>query len=162
MTSERHIAVTERPEVPWLSVVLGYGPMLPIAAAAIASWFLDGDLRTGAIQSGAIYAASILAFLGGVRRGVSFRTEGGPKVAQILTMAGLWFTALLALLCINIGMQEVAIALLIVGYAAITILDPIAARAGQAPLFFARLRRPQMLIAIASLVALVASSARPL
>lgn len=162
MTIERHIEVTERPQVPWLSVVLGYGPMLPLGAAAVASWILVGDVRNGAIQSGAIYAASILAFLAGVRRGVSFRTEGGPQVSQLVTMAGLWLASFLALLCINIGMQEVAIGVLMVGYAAIAILDPIAARAGQAPLFFARLRRPQMLIAIASLVALLASSVRTL
>ena len=37
------------------------------------------------------------------------------------------------------------------------ILDPIAARDGQAPLFFARLRPPQMAIAVASLVALLAN-----
>ena len=136
--------------------------MLPMAAAAIGSWILHGDFRNGAVQAGAIYAASILAFLGGVRRGVSFRTEGGPQVARLMTMAALWLFAFPALLCVNDGMQDVAIGLLIVGYGAIAIFDPIAARAGQAPLFFARLRRPQMLIAIASLVALVAGSARPL
>lgn len=162
MPIEREIDVSERPEVPLLSVVLGYGPMLPITAAAAASWVLSGDFRNGVIQTGAIYAASILAFLGGVRRGVSFRTEGGPQVAQILTMAGLWLVAFLALLCININMLEVAFGLLLLGYLTIMILDPIAARAGEAPLFFARLRRPQMVIAITSLIALVVSSARNL
>ena len=38
------------------------------------------------------------------------------------------------------------------------ILDPIAARDGQAPLFLARLRPTQMPIAVASLVALLADS----
>ncbi len=162
MPTDRHIDVVEHPEVPWLSVVLGYGPMLPFVAAAVGSWMLDGDLRNGAIQGGAIYGASILAFLGGVRRGVSFRTEGGPRVAQIVTMAGLWLTAFLALLSINIGLPEVALGLLVVGYAVIMIFDPIAARSGQAPLFFARLRPPQMAIAVVSFVALLASSARTL
>ena len=158
MTQTRDIKITEHPEVPPLSILLGYGPMLPIAAAAVASWMLDGDLRNGAIQGAAIYTASIVAFLGGVRRGVSFRTEGGPQVAQLVTMAALWLTAFLALLCVNVGMQDVALTLLILAASAIAYLDPIAAQDGQAPLFFARLRRPQMLIAIAGLIVLLASS----
>ena len=162
MTKERHVEITERPEVPWLSVVLGYGPMLPIVAAAVMSWSVNADLRTGTIALAAIYAASILAFLGGVRRGVSFRTEGGPQIAQIVTMAGLWLGAFLALVCVNAGMTGVAYGLLIIGYATIMVFDPIAARAGQAPLFFARLRRPQMIIAIASLIALLVRSAQTL
>ena len=46
--------------------------------------------------------------------------------------------------------------LLLVGFGAIAVLDPIAARRGEAPLFFARLRPVQIPIALLSLAALLA------
>lgn len=154
----REIVVDEHPEVPWLSVVLGFGPMLPIGAGAVAAWTTGGLIRGEAILLTAIYASSILAFLAGVRRGLSFRTEGGPALAQLATMAMLWLAALIALACISHALAVPALALLVVGYTALMILDPIAARAGQAPIFFGRLRPPQMLIAVIALVALLVNA----
>lgn len=155
MAGDREIDVIEHPEVPLLSVVLGYGPMLPILAAAIVAWTTSGVMRGEAILLSVLYAASILAFLGGVRRGLSFRTAGGPALAQLATMAGLWLAALVSLVLIVHALAAPALAVLAIGYAALLILDPIAARDGQAPLFFARLRPTQMAIAVASLAALL-------
>ena len=72
----REIDVVERDEVPWLSVLFGYGPMLPFVAGALAAWLLQGFWRSEAILLTVIWSASILAFLAGVRRGLSFRTVG--------------------------------------------------------------------------------------
>ena len=155
--SEREIVVEEHPEVPWLSVVLGFGPMLPIVGAALVAWTTSSVVRGEAILLGTVYASSILAFLAGVRRGLSFRTEGGPALAQLATMASLWLVAFLALVCIVHAYALPALALLAIGYATLMILDPTAARAGQAPLFFARLRPAQMLIAVFALAALLAN-----
>ncbi|AWN34982.1 DUF3429 domain-containing protein [Methylobacterium radiodurans] len=149
--------ITEEPrETPWLSVVFGYGPMLPFVAGAAGAWWQRGALDFLITLVTILYGAAILLFLSGVRRGVSFRTEGGPTVAQIATMLGLFCLGFGALLTGVIqGKQDIALDMLIAGFVAIAILDPIAARRGEAPLFFARLRPLQIPIAILSLVALL-------
>ena len=153
----REIDVVERDEVPWLSVLFGYGPMLPFVAGALAAWLLQGFWRGEAILLTVIWSASILAFLAGVRRGLSFRTEGGPAVAQIATMFCLFVLALGALVAIMHAFALYAVTFVFVGFALIMLLDPIAARKGQAPLFFAKLRPPQIAIAVVSLAALFAN-----
>ncbi len=149
--------ITEEPrETPWLSVVFGYGPMLPFAAGAAAAWWQRGQWDELILLATILYGAAILLFLSGVRRGVSFRTEGGPTFVQIATMLGLFCLGLGALLTVVIlGNRVIALDLLIAGFVAIAILDPIAARRGEAPLFFARLRPLQIPIAVLSLVALL-------
>ena len=155
--AEREIEVVEHPEVPWLSLVLGYGPMVPFAAGAAAAWSTESFWRGGAVLLTIVWSAAILAFLAGARRGLSFRTEGGPAFAQIATMFGLFVLALTSLVAVVHAFALFAIACLLLGFVAILILDPIAARSGQAPLFFARLRPPQMAIAVLSLAALFAN-----
>ncbi|GJD45759.1 hypothetical protein AFCDBAGC_3636 [Methylobacterium cerastii] len=152
----RTLTAHESRETPWLSVVLGFGPMLPLVAGAAAAWWMRGQPLDYLVALVTIlYGAAILLFLAGVRRGVSFRTEGGPTVVQIATMFGLFALGLSALVTVVMGKAIPALALLIVGYAAIAVLDPIAARTGEAPLFFARLRPLQMPIAVVSLAALL-------
>ncbi len=159
MTGEpaREIAVTERPEVPWLSVVFGYGPMIPFVAGAVAAWTLDGIWRSEAILLTMVWASAILAFLSGVRRGLSFRTQGGEALAQIATMLGLFILALAAIAATVHDLMAAAAGCLFLGFLAILVLDPIAARRGQAPLFFIRLRPSQMAIAVLSLGVLFAA-----
>ena len=154
--SERRFTVTEHPQVPWLSVVLGYGPMFPLVAGAAGSWLTSGAFRHLLATLTVLWASSILAFLSGVRRGLSFRTEGGPTVAQIVTMFCLFVLALLAFSAERFGLSAIALALLLMGYLALLVADPIAARRGEAPEFFARLRPPQLTIAVLSLAALLA------
>ena len=60
-----------------------------------------------------------------------------------------------SLLTLVHGFTRSALGCALVGFVATMVLDPIAARRGQAPLFFARLRPPQ--IVVASLAALLAS-----
>jgi hypothetical protein len=61
---------------------------------------------------------------------------------------------LLALGALVVPWPAAATALLLAGYGALAIVDPIAARRHEAPLFFARLRPVQMLVPIAALAAL--------
>lgn len=152
----RTIRAHEPRAVPWLSVVFGYGPMLPFVAGAVLVWVLRGAQAEGVLTLTLLWGCAILLFLSGVRRGVSFRTEGGPTVAQIATMLGLFLLGFAALVVFTLGFLSVALALLIVGFTAITILDPIAARRGEAPLFFERLRPAQIPLAVLGLAALLA------
>jgi hypothetical protein len=47
---------------------------------------------------------------------------------------------------------------LLAGHATLMLLDPVAARRGEAPLYFARLRPPQMGLAVASLAFVLAGA----
>ncbi len=152
----RTIRATEPRAVPWLSIVFGYGPMLPFVAGAAAAWWLRDDLGDALLYLTILWGCAILLFLSGVRRGVSFRTEGGPTLAQMATMIGLFGLGFVALVLAALGLSAAALLLLIGGFTAVAILDPIAARRGEAPLFFARLRPFQMPIAILSLIAMLA------
>jgi hypothetical protein len=154
--TSRTLTVSEPAAVPWLSVVFGYGPMLPFVAGAGAAWWLGGAWGEAMLSLTGLWGCAILLFLSGVRRGLSFRTEGGPTWVQIATMLGLFLLGFGGLVLLFLGALRPALALLIVGFTGVAILDPIAARRGEAPLFFARLRPFQIPIAIVSLCALFA------
>ena len=154
--SSRRVSATEPAEIPWLSVVLGFGPMLPILAGAVLAWWLRGDVGKLIATLTALWGCAILLFLSGVRRGVSFRTEGGPTLAQITTMIGLFCLGFAALVAVSFDLSTVSLGLLLVGYLTVAVLDPIAARRGEAPLFFSRLRPLQIPIAMIGLTALLA------
>lgn len=156
----RTLTIHEPRAVPWLSVALGFGPMLPFVAGAAASWTLGGEPGEAAVTLTLLWACAILLFFSGVRRGVGFRTEGGATVMQIATMLALFVLGFGALLAVALSRTGLAAGLLIAGYGAVAVLDPIAARRGEAPLFFARLRPVQMPLAIASLAAILVLVAR--
>lgn len=146
----RRVAVKESSATPALSLFLAYLAMAPLAAGALAVWLLPVD-QPPVARTAAAWGAAILIFLSGVRRGLSFRTPGGPTASQIAMTMWLFLSGLAALALPT----QLALALLIVGYASIAVLDPRAARRGEAPLFFARLRPVQMLVPVASLVAVL-------
>jgi len=141
---------TERP--PLLSLVLGYGPALLQLLIGVGIWLLPLPSGLLLIAVGQIWAASILLFLAGVRRGLSFFTEGGPRPAQIATMMWLFLAGLAGLLL------PPALALLAaaIGYLSIAILDPLAAKRGEVPAHFATLRPPQMAIFVIGIASLFA------
>lgn len=152
----RTITTREPRETPALSLVFGYGPMLPLVAGAVSAWWWRDTWDELILLASILYGAAILLFLAGVRRGVSFRTPGGPTAMQIATMFGLFLLGLSALLVVVVlGNRVIALDLLIAGFVAVAILDPIAARRGETPLFFARLRMLQVPLAVLSLAALL-------
>jgi len=137
--------------IPPLSLTLGYGPMAAFPVLALAAWLAPPPWPAIAIAAGQGWGAALLVFLAGVRRGLSFLTEGGPRPAQIATMLWLFLLGGASLLTT----PRIAFALLVVGYGSIALLDPTAARRGEVPAFFARLRPPQMGLALVGLVALL-------
>ena len=152
----RTIVTHESRRVPWLDIVFGFGPMVPIAAGTAAAWWLQGEpLDYLAILVTLLYAASILCFLAGVHRGVSFRTEGGPRLSQMVTMLVLYGLGLGSLITVVTGKVVLGLSMLILGYALVAILDPLEARSGSVPLAHARLRPIQMPIAVVSLAVLL-------
>ena len=147
----RTITVEERDAIPLDGLLLGYGPMLPFPAAVAAALLAPADLAATAVSLAILWGAAILMFLGGVRRGLSFRTPGGPRASQLAMMLWLFLAGLGAM----VVPPATALGLLTAGYASLMALDPVAARREEVPLYFARLRPPQMAIATASLAALL-------
>ena len=138
------------PRVPWTSIVFGYGPMLPLVAAGLGTWLLAEPWPLLAVQLAITWAAVILAFIAGVRRGFGFGQDRASTAVELATAAAYITLAFLALV---VPRPSVALALLIVGYVLAGVLDSRAARAGNAPLHFARLRGPQLLLGSVGLAA---------
>ena len=142
-----HPPRTDTPErTPLLSQVLGFGPAgLILVAGALALADVPWSLAFGQA-----WAAVILIFLAGVARGLSFFTEGGPRPSQIAISMARFGCGLIALILPPV----LALPVLAVGYLTALLYDPIAARTGAAPRYFARLRPPQMIVALIGLVLL--------
>ena len=139
--------------IPFRSKLLGFGAMVPLVVSA-AGTLLVPAFREGFVPRAAIvWSGTVLAFLGGVRRGLSFRTVGGPRPGQLDGMArsfGLAFAALLS------PKPTMSCLLLATGFGDIAISDPKMAEHGEAPTFFAELRPAQMTLGVASLLVLAA------
>jgi hypothetical protein len=146
MENARRLQIEERARIPADGAALGYGSILPLLGAGVAA--LAGV--TAATEAGILWGAALLLFFSGVRRGLSFRTEGGPRLRQIAATLALFVLGLAALL----APAGWALAALGLGFAGLLADDPAAARRGEVPLYFARLRPPQLGLALASLAAL--------
>jgi hypothetical protein len=140
------------PRIPTSSLILGYGPVLPLPIAAILAWTLAPPFPTVVTWLAIWWAASILIFLAGVRRGLSFRGDDEVPIAPLIAMAWLFLLGAGALVAATPLMSLV---LLAIGYASVAILDPISVRRGDAPPHFARLRPPQMGLALIGLIGLI-------
>jgi hypothetical protein len=133
---------------PWVSLALAYAAMLPVVAGGGACWLAPAQagliLRLTLAWSGAV-----LCFLAGVRRGLSFRQPGGPTVGQLA--ATMWlFTLGAGSLLAPWALASAVLQLL--GFAGMAVLDPIAARRGEAPRYFGRLRPLQMAVPVLGLL----------
>lgn len=148
---------TDTPDrTPPLSALLAFGPAALIVALGLLGW----AGWPWAVAAGRLWAAAILLFLAGVTRGLSFFTEGGPRPAQLGIMLARFTCGFLAL---ALPMLPVGVApflswlLLFAGYLTVLLFDPPAARQGMAPRYFARLRGPQMFVALTGIVMLAAA-----
>jgi hypothetical protein len=116
--------VHETGEIPGLDVVFGFGPTLPFVLGAALAWWLPQPWRQVALQATALWGMAILLFLSGVRRGPSFRTQGGPTLRQIATMLALFGLGACSLGAIWLDAATLALVLLLAGYCAIFVRDP--------------------------------------
>jgi hypothetical protein len=96
-----------------------------------------------ALQLTALWGSAIILFLSGVRRGLSFRTEGNLTWSQMTTMLALFCLGFFSPVAFWLDQVIWVLVLLLAGFSSIFVLDPIAARRGEAPLYFERLRRHQ-------------------
>ena len=141
--------------IPRTSLIFGFGPMLPLAAAAIGAWVLPAPWPGIAIALAILWGVLILAFVAGVRRGFAFGDPAATTRTAIATMLAYFMPAGIALVLAYGDMPAAALTLLMLGYVLVLVLDRHAARRGEAPAHFARLRPPQMAIAVIALAALL-------
>ncbi|WP_339107813.1 DUF3429 domain-containing protein [Thioclava sp. GXIMD4216] len=135
----REIRIEEQAQVPLDGAVFGWLAMVPIWLLAL-TVCLQGEMQGLALRGLVLWSAGIVMFLAGVRRGLSFRTPGGPRVGQLAVMLGMFGAGLLALIL----PEAIGLALLALCYAIYAVLDPRAARRQEVPLYFIRLRPWQM------------------
>lgn len=149
------IDVEEPARTPVQDIVLAYlAVVLPLVGAS-GSFLLPEAIRPMAIDLTLLWAAAIVLFLSGVRRGLSFRTPGGPTFAQLAMMTWLYLAGFGSLIAVVCGYPLAANLLTLVAYASLGVLDPIAAKRKEAPIYFARLRPFQMSVAVLALLILL-------
>ncbi|MBR0552901.1 DUF3429 domain-containing protein [Stakelama marina] len=138
-----------RSRIPIDSLVFGYVPMLPFVAAALGVWLLPAPWPAIAVWLVVIWGGLILCFVGGVRRGYGFGNDRASTPAEIATMLVYFCLAGFALF---LPWPRLALLVLAAGFVIAAALDTHAARRGNAPAHFAKLRPPQFSIAVVSLL----------
>jgi hypothetical protein len=97
----------------------------------------------------------ILVFVAGVRRGFGFGDPQASTVREIAAMLIYFMLGGVSLVVAGFSLLRLALLAQVLGYVVVPVLDRRAAFTGDAPRYFARLRVPQMTIAVAALVALL-------
>ena len=152
----RTIETSEPAKTPPMGLAFAYLAMVPLVLGTLALWFAPEAQSFLALNLTLFWGAAIVIFLSGVRRGVSFRTPGGPTFAQIAMMLWLFVAGFVSLIATIWAYPLTATLIEIAGFASLAVLDPIAAKRAEAPLFFERLRPAQMAIPIICLIAVAA------
>ncbi len=146
-----------QPRTPLVSLLLAYAATVPTAAAAGAVLLAPPAWRGPALRLGSLWAGAVLCFLAGVRRGLSFRQSGGSTVSEIGSTISLFSLGAGSLV---LPRGRVSLLTLLSGFVLLGIGDTRAARRGEAPRYFARLRPVQLLVPLASLSVLLLQAGR--
>ncbi len=144
------IPVREPVRPPAEDVLLAYAAIVPITAGALALFVWPGG-ADAVLPLVLVWAGAVVTFLSGVRRGVSFRMPDGATLAQLAMMLWLFLAGLGSILLTGAQWFAAAVLLLLLAYVSLGLLDPIAARRGEVPNYFAGLRPAQMGLAVLSL-----------
>jgi hypothetical protein len=151
--ARRPVKVEEALRASGLDLALAWAAVIPLIGAAIAAWLTAGSTQAVVMSLAIIWAGAVLAFLAGVRRGLSFGTAHGPswrRIGFILWVFVLAFGSMVALRPLT------SLGLLILGYASLMVAARPSAERGEVPPFFAHLRPIQMMLAVLSLCAVAA------
>ncbi len=128
-----------------VDLVLGWSAILPVMFLAWAAWaFREGDGPTWVSTLAAIWSGALLAFFSGVRRGLSFSEATGARPAEIATLLALFAAGVLTLLFRSPALGAAGLALT-------AVLDALAARRREAPVYFGVFRPVQLGLAAVGL-----------
>ncbi len=124
--------------LPVLATLLGLCGLIPLLASAVASLGLEADRAVLALVS---YGAVALGFLGGVHWGFALFDEGDRGQRQRLVLGTLPSLVGWIALLLTIAVQaEAGLALLLLGFLGLTIVEARGRRAGLMPPGYMRLR----------------------
>lgn len=137
---------------PLISLFLAYIAMVPVAAGPVAAFLAPPHWSPLLIRLDALWCGALLCFFAGVRRGLSFRQDGGPALAQL---AGMLWLFILGIATITVPQRLLALLIPLLGFVSMRSMDIAATARHEAPLYFARLRRAQLWVPIISLCALI-------
>jgi hypothetical protein len=137
-------------------LLLGSAAVAPLALAAGAVWLTPPMIAEQLSIAAIGWSGALLAFLAGVRRGLTFSEAGGAAWREIATMLFV-FAPGVATLWRHAGAAAIGLAML--GFIAVIAFDVRAARRLQAPPYFRLFRPLQMAAALAALAVLLAKEA---
>lgn len=138
--------------VPSSALWLGAFGAIPFLCLAGATPFLSGPAKLLAAHALAAYGAVILSFLGGVHWGLAVGSEHGSRRGKLSArLAVSVIPSLVAWAGLLIG-ESMGLFILATAFAAMLLVDVRAARLGEAPPWYPRLRIPLSLIVIAALL----------
>lgn len=141
-----------RTGVPSSALWLGAFGAIPFLGLAGAPLFLSGPAKLLAAHAVVAYGAIILSFLGGVHWGLavgSDHSSGGGKLSARLVVSVI--PSLVGWAGLLIG-EAMGLFILATAFAAMLLVDLRAARLGEAPPWYPRLRIPLSLIVMAALL----------
>ncbi len=128
-----------------VDLVLGWSAVVPVAILAWAAWAFPQDEGPAWVRTlAAIWSGALLAFFSGVRRGLSFSEARGARPAEIATLLGLFAAGVLTLLFRSPALGAAGLALT-------AVLDALAARRREAPVYFGVFRPVQLGLAAVGL-----------
>jgi len=138
--------------VPRPAAVYGGTGLIPFAACAALVWVLPPGWANFALNALLGYGAVILSFLGAAHWGLALAGSAAPgwgRLGWSVTPALVAWVSLLLVPLIGLGVQ-------IVAFVAAFFADIRAVRAGIAPAWYPRLRKPLTVIVVACLAAAAA------
>ena len=145
-----------RTDIPPAALWLGYAGLIPFLAGALAVWVGPGEW-TYVLRAEILYGVVILSFMRAVHWGLAIAeygsTEGGSVAwgrlgASVAPALLGWFATFV--------LAWAALAVLIVCFVGLFFFDVRETRAGRAPAWYPRLRRPLTIIVVLSLAASLA------
>lgn len=156
-TGESSVA---RAVVPSAAAWLGGAGLLPFAGLPVALLLADPDQDVRVAAALGDYGALILSFLGGCRWGFAAAGLGEGPRAESLALAVVWSLYAWITLLVGVGLDgspirglRVELTLLALGFVALLASDVALTRRSGAPAWWARLRWPLTIGAVAGLLA---------
>ena len=131
----------QRPPVPRIASLLGYGGVIPFAALAIAAWAAPLAYLQPVAEAQIAYGAAILSFLGAAQWGAAIVAPKPPPerlVWSVIPSLIAWVGLMLP--------PSYGLGVLILGVMACYVMDQKAVAAGFLPLWYSGLRQPLSLL----------------
>lgn len=126
--------------------------MAPLALAAVVIFVAPIERSEWISSSAAVWSGALLAFLAGVRRGLTFSEAAGARNDEILSMLWVFLCGIAALL---LSHQIPSLLIAIIGFLSVGVLDYRAAHRQEAPRYFSIFRPLQMFVAVSALAVIV-------